>query len=110
MRLAERAAEDGEILREDVHQAAVDAPGAGHHPVPRHDLLIEPEVGRAVGDEAIELDEAALVEQQIEPLPRGQLALLVLLGHPRRPASLLGERLAVVELVEELAGVGHGRR
>ena len=33
----------------------------------------------AVGHEAVELDEAALVQQQLDPLPRGQLALRVLL-------------------------------
>jgi hypothetical protein len=36
-----------------------------------------------MGDEAIELDEAALVEQQVEPLAGGELALLVLLGATR---------------------------
>ena len=63
-----------------------------------------------MGDEPVELDEAALVEQQVEPLAGGELALLVLLRHPGRPAALFGERLAVVQLVEELPGVGHGGR
>ena len=63
-----------------------------------------------MGDEPVELDEAAFVEQQVEPLARGELALLVLLGDPRGAPALLGERLAVMELVEEFAGVGHGGR
>ena len=54
-------------------------------PSPGYDLLVEPEVGGAVGDEPVELDEAALVEQQVEPLARGELALLVLLRDARRP-------------------------
>ena len=79
-------------------------------PSPGYDLLVEAEVGGAVGDEAVELDEAALVEQEVEPLAGGELALLVLLGDPRGSPALLGEGLAVVELIEELAGVGHGGR
>ena len=61
-----------------------------------------------MGDEPVELDEAALVEQEVEPLARGELALLVLLGDPRRSPALFGERLAVVERFEELPGVWHG--
>jgi hypothetical protein len=34
----------------------------------------------------------------------------VLLRHAGRSAALFGERLAVVQLVEELPGVGHGGR
>ena len=59
------------------------------------------------GDEPVELHEAAFVEQQIQPLARGELPLLVLLGDPRRPPALLGEGLAVMKLFEELTGVGH---
>ena len=106
----ERAAEDGEVLGEDVDQAAVDPAVAGDDAVAGDHLLLEPEVGGAVGDEAVELDEAAFVEQQVEPLARGELALLVLLGDARRAPALLGERLTVMELFEELSGVGHGRR
>jgi hypothetical protein len=32
------------------------------------------------------------------------------LGDPRGAPALLGERLAVMELFEEFAGVGHGGR
>ena len=62
----------------------------------------------AVGHEAVQLDEAALVEQEVEALAGGELALLVLLGDPLGAAALLGLGLAVVELVEEIAGIGHG--
>jgi hypothetical protein len=34
----------------------------------------------------------------------------VLLGDPRGAPALLGEGLAVMELFEEMAGVGHGGR
>ena len=79
-------------------------------PSPEVLLLGQAEVGGAVGDEAVELDEAARIEQQVEPLAGGELALLVLLGDAVGAAALLGRGLAVVQLVEEIAGVGHGRR
>ena len=77
-------------------------------PSPGNHVLLEAEVGGAVGDEPVELDEAALVEEEIEPLARGQLALLVLLRDAGGAPALFGERLAMVELFEELPGVGHG--
>ena len=85
-------------------------PVAGDDAVAGEHLLVEPEVGGAVGDEPVELDEAALVEQQVEPLARGELALLVLLRDARGAPALLGLGLAVMELLEQLSGVGHGGR
>ena len=103
----ERAAEDGEVLGEDIHQPAVDPARAGDHAVAGKHLLLQSEIGGPVGDEAVELHEAAFVEQEVEPLAGGELALLVLLGDPVRSPALFGERLAVMEFVEEFAGVGH---
>ena len=60
-----------------------------------------------MGDEAIELDEAPFIEEQIEPLAGGELSLFVLLGDAVRSPALLGERLAMMEVVEKLPGVGH---
>ena len=72
-------------------------------------LLVKPEIGGAVSDEAVELHEAAFVEQEVEPLPGGKLPLLVLLSDTLGPATLLGLGLAVVKVFEKGAGVGHGR-
>ena len=66
----ERAAEDGEVLREQEDQPAVDLAVAGHDAVARDLLLFHPEVGAAVDDEAIGLDEGARVEQQLDALAR----------------------------------------
>jgi hypothetical protein len=63
-----------------------------------------------VGDEPIQLDEAAFIEQQVESFAGSELALLVLLGDTVRAAALLGKRLAVAKIVEEFPGVGHGGR
>ena len=66
----EAAAEDGEVLREEEDQAAVDLAVAGDHAVARDLLLVHPEVGAAVDDEAVGLDEGAGVEQQLDALAR----------------------------------------
>ncbi len=104
MGLRQRAAEDREVLGEDVHQAPIDPAVAGDDAVARILLLGEAELGGPVGDEAVQLDEAPLIEQQIEPLPRGELSLLVLLGDAGGAATLLGLGLAMMEIVEEIAG------
>ena len=62
-----------------------------------------------MGHEAVELDEAPLVEQEVEPLARGELALLVLLRRcASAPPPCSASALAVVEVVEAFARVGHG--
>ncbi len=97
--LAERAAEDREVLAEDEHGAAVDRPVAGDDRVAPGPALVHPELRRAVADEGVELLERARVEQLLDPLARGQLALGVLLVH-----RLLGG--GVDGLVAKLAQVG----
>ena len=74
----QRAAEDGEVLAEDEHQAAVDHAVAGDHAVARDLVVGHAEVGAAVLDEHVPLFEGAVVEQQLDPLARGELALVVL--------------------------------
>ena len=85
----ERAAEDGEVLRKDVDDAAVDAAIAGHHAVARDALLRHLEVVAAMGLELVGLDEGAGVEQQVDALTRRQLAGLVLLGDAVCAAAIL---------------------
>src|SRR5690606_2238018 len=77
VRLAQRPAEYGEVLRKDVDQPPVDAAPPRDHPIAGDLLLGEAEVGGAMGDETVELDEAALVEQEVESFTGGELALLV---------------------------------
>ena len=73
-----RAAEHGEILAEHEHQPAVDRAPAGHHAVAGDLLLGHAEIARAVLDEHVPFLERALVEQHLEALARGELALAVL--------------------------------
>eukprot|EP00967_Tisochrysis_lutea_P141045 scaffold258507_cov30-Tisochrysis_lutea.AAC.1 len=82
MRLGERATENGEILREDENPPPVD------HPVPSDDtvsgwrLFLCVEVVGSVGLERVVLTEGARVEEELEALPRRELALVVLRGDP----------------------------
>jgi hypothetical protein len=87
VRLRERPAEDGEVLREDEDAAAVDEAVAGDDAVARKPLLVEAEIRRAVDDELVELLERPLVQQELDALARRQLTRRVLLlDAPRAPA------------------------
>src|SRR5205823_12440835 len=76
--LGEAAAENREVLREDEDPAAEDRPVARDHGVAVRAPLPHPELGLAVPDVAVELDERAGIEQLLGPLPRQQLALAAL--------------------------------
>jgi hypothetical protein len=78
MGLGQRAAEHGEVLAEDEDQAAVDRAVAGDHAVAGDLGVVHAEVGAAVLDEHVPFFEGAVVEQQLDALARGQLALGVL--------------------------------
>ena len=97
--LRERAAEDGEVLREGVDRPAVDAAGAGDDAVAgNRRCLVHAEVAAAVRDELVDLLERAGIEQQIDPLARGELAAVVLLLQPRFAAAQLGAALEILEV------------
>ena len=78
MRFGQRAAEHGEVLGEHIGDAAVDGAPAGDHAVAGDLGLLHAEIDAAVLDIHVELLEGALVEQELEPLPRGELAARVL--------------------------------
>ncbi len=86
----EGAAEDGEILREDVDQAAVDAAVAGDEAIAGDDLLLHAEIAAAMGDQLVELFEGAVVEQQFDALAGAEFAFLVLAGAALGAAALFG--------------------
>jgi hypothetical protein len=108
VRLGERAAEDGEVLREHVDEAAVDAAVAGDDAVAVDGRL--PFAERvAGGDEAVELDERALVEQHVEPFAGRELALGVLGREALGAAPLFCGDARTRQPIEFLAH-GHGGR
>ena len=94
----ERSAEDGEVLREGVDHAAVDAAVAGDDAVARDDLIGHPEIEAAMRDELVDLFEGARVEQQLDALARRQLAGRALPLEPFFSAAKLGPPFQLVEL------------
>ncbi len=77
-RPTQAASEHREVLGEDEHGAAVDLAEAGHDCVAPRALVLDAEAARVVADQHVDLLERALVEQQLDPLPGGELALFVL--------------------------------
>ena len=76
--LGQRAADNGEVLRVDEGHAACDLAVARDDGVAEVLAVSHPELGCAVLDEGIQLLERALVEQQVNALAGGELALGVL--------------------------------
>jgi hypothetical protein len=76
--LAQRAAEDPEVMGVDEDRAALDGAPAGDHTVRVRLLLLETEAGGPVPAQLLDLAEGPRVQQQFDALPRGQLALGVL--------------------------------
>ncbi len=88
--LGEGAAEDGEVLGEDVHQAPVDLAEARDHAVAGDLHLLHAEVVAAVQDELVDLREGALVEQDGDAFPGREPARRVVLGDLVRAPALFG--------------------
>ena len=65
-------------------------------------LLLHAEVGAAMRDELVELDEAALVEQGGDALARGQLAGLVVLVDAGLPTGERGLGLHLLEACDRI--------
>jgi len=94
MRLAQRSAEDGEILAEDKDLAAIDGTVPGDDAVAEITLFLT-QAAATADLEHVELFKGTVVEQQVEPLPGGQFALAVLIvlfffptgGNGLRPQS-----------------------
>ena len=78
---------------------------AGDDAVAGDHLLLHPEVAAAVGDQLVDLLERAGIEQQLDPLARGQLAGVVLLRQPFHAAAFFG---AAFEITKSFDGV-HAR-
>src|SRR5438876_10702046 len=65
-------------------------------------LSVQPKIGRAVLDERVRLDERSRVQQEPDPLARGQLPLRVLGFDPVFPAAFLREGLPPAQLLDAL--------
>src|SRR4029077_11905775 len=63
------------------------------------DVVLHPEIATAMGDQLVDLLERAGIEQELDPLARGQLAGRVLLRQATRAAAKLGAALERFENV-----------
>jgi hypothetical protein len=107
-----RAAENREILREDVHQAAADAAEAGDESVARRPLRFHAEIVGLMPNEFVELFEAAFIEQQVHAFAGAELALFVLALAAFGAAARFSFSVELAELFEAVvmfAVRGHGR-
>lgn len=100
MRLRQRAAEDGEVLGEDEHGAAIDRAPTGDDAVAGDTALVHAEIGGAVFDEHVELLEGTFVEEEVDALARRQLAALVLGVDTRLAAAEAGNVAAPFQFFE----------
>jgi len=102
VRLAERAAEDGEVLAEHEHQSPVDRAASGNDAIARHALLGHAEVRGAVLDEHVVFLERAVVEQQLQTLAGSELALGMLPLDPRLAAAQPGAGAALFKRAQDV--------
>src|SRR5262249_14994712 len=91
-----------EVLAEDKDQPAVDGAVAGDHAVAGHRLPLHAEVSTAVALEHIPFLEGIGVEQQLDALAGGELALGVLRGNPFRAAAQPGGCALLFELTNDV--------
>ena len=107
MHLAERAAEDREVLAEDEDLAAVDGAPAGDHAVGVRAAGGRARTCRRGARQRVGLDERARVQQQVEALARGELAAAVLRLGRVRPGGRGGLGVTASQVVDAAGG---GRR
>src|SRR5690606_34685292 len=75
---AQRATNDGEVLRVDIDQSTIDGAPAGDDTIPVLTVGLHAGIGAAVAGEAIQFAEAAGVEQNVQPFVGGVAPTLVL--------------------------------
>ena len=96
----ERATKDGEVLREHVHEATIDAAIAGDEAVTRRALRFHAEIMGLMANKLVELFERAFVEQQVDAFARAELALLVLAFAALCSAALFGFGVELAQLLD----------
>ena len=103
MGLGQRAAEHGEVLREDKDQTAIDGAVTNHNTVPRGFFhLIHAEIDAAVLLEHVPFLEGVRVEQQLDTFAGGQLALLVLTVDTLLAAAEAGQFTLFFQLADDV--------
>jgi len=95
---AEAAAENGEVLAENVDQATINRAPAGDDAIAQNLLLVHAEIRLAVDHQRVDLAERAFVEQQLDALAGGQLALGLARGQLVLAAAHVGLLLELSEM------------
>ena len=103
--LAQGAAEDGEVLAEDADPAAVDRAETGDDAVGVGAVLLQAHAVGPVAGQHVELLERPLVQEVLDALPGGQLALGVVALDGTRAAGVQGLVLAFGQVGQAF---GHG--
>ena len=99
-RSLKRAAEHGEVLRENIDQPAVDGARPGDDAVARDLLRLHPEVGAIMLDEHVIFFELAGIEQDAEALAGGQPTLGVLRRDALLAAAQPGQFAALLQFLD----------
>src|ERR1700746_4100175 len=102
MRFRERPAEHGKVLAEGEDEPAVHRAVSRHHAVTGNLVLGHAEILAAVLDEHVPLLEGAGIEEQLQALARGELALGMLRLDAARAAAQAGGRALLFELAKDL--------
>jgi len=105
--LGEAAAEDGEVLGEDVYPAAVDGAPAGDHAIAQVLSLLHAEADGAVHGKHIQLAEGTGIEQFLRPLSGGHLAASVLAVNALLPAAQPGLLPHLLQLFDFVVNIHH---
>src|SRR4030095_14710667 len=101
---SQTAAEHGEALRIDVHQAPIDGAVTGDHRVAQKFLLVQSEIDAVVRAQTIDLDKAAAVEQDVDAFPRQEFSLLVLAARAFRTAAGFRFLVQFAKLLDVIRG------
>ena len=101
--LPEGPPEHREVLAEDADPAAVDGAEPGDHPVGIGPVLVQPHAVRPVPGQHVQLLEGTVVEEVLDPLPGGHLALGMVTLHRGLAAGVPGLLLAFRQLRQPLS-------
>ena len=105
LHFGERTAQNGEVLCEDGHATAVDLAEAGDDAVAGVAMLVEAEGVEIVRRQGAELLKRAFVEEQGQPLTRGQFSSFVLLVYPFLAAAEHGTAAHFTQHLQMLLGL-----
>src|SRR6202034_3571464 len=109
IRLRKRSTENRKILREDLHKPPLDAAVTSDKAVAVELLLGHAEVVTSMRDELVGFFEGAIVEQELNALPRGHFAFLMLAFAPLLASTFLGKSIALFQFCNFSFKIHRGR-